>query len=68
MNELYRKIPTFDRCIELCEKHPCFSHSIQHKNGVSIHSFKYNLTPPSVDVWLEEGAINMRGITFIDKK
>jgi T4 RnlA family RNA ligase len=64
---MYNNIPTFDQCLDLCEKHNCFSHSIQNVNGYDVHSFKYNLVPP-VAVWKEFGAINMRGITFIDKK
>lgn len=64
---MYEKIPNFEKCVELCEKYDSLSHSIQSKNGQDIHSFKYNVIP-SPEVWKEEYTLNMRGITFIDKK
>jgi T4 RnlA family RNA ligase len=64
---MYNNIPSFKQCLELCAKCSAFSHSTQTVNGYEVHSFKYNLVPP-VSVWKEFGAINMRGITFIDEK
>lgn len=60
----YKHIPTFEKCLELSKDSKFFSHSIQEKNGVEIHSFKYHLIP-SIELWNED-SLNMRGITFIN--
>lgn len=62
----YYKIPTFEECLEIVEKEKAFSHSVQEMDGKEIHSFKYNLSYKEMWDDLEDGRINLRGITFID--
>jgi T4 RnlA family RNA ligase len=64
----YNKIPTMAECDAIREKEPSFSKSTQEIDGHEIVSYKYNLS--FGDMWehLEDGRINMRGITFVDGK
>jgi len=65
---MYNNIPNYKRCVELVDKYPCLSKSTQSVGtDIEIVSFKYNYIPPE-EIWEEEGAINMRGISFINEK
>ena len=66
--ENYYKIPTFDEAMAIVESEKGFSHSVQELNGKEIHSFKYNLSYPEMWDSLEDGRINLRGLTYIDGK
>mmetsp|Transcript_6563 Transcript_6563/g.9961 ORF Transcript_6563/g.9961 Transcript_6563/m.9961 type:complete len:397 (-) Transcript_6563:346-1536(-) len=73
-NSYYQKVPTFEECKHICSSVNHFSHSTQEIHGEKIHSFKYNMSLPTMwksktgkdDSNDSDGRINMRGITFDD--
>jgi T4 RnlA family RNA ligase len=71
---LYGLIPTYDQCMELCNKYKSFSRSEQELATNSIVSFKYNIMTDLLHSWkysnthIERFGMNMRGISFIDSE
>jgi len=62
----YCNVPSYEDCLNILKECEAFTQHKQEKHGKIIESFKYAFHLPNM--WDGSKHINMRGITFIDRK